>query len=53
MDPLLMRIHGWSFFGKVGGAKVILADGLCANMEKIICFNVDTKPSSSKFCIGA
>ena len=34
-DCLLKKInysHGWSFFGKVGGAKV--ANGLSANMEK-------------------
>ena len=28
-------VHGWSFFGKVGGAKMILADSFCANTVKI------------------
>ena len=27
--------HGWSFFGKVGGAKVTLDDGFSASMVKI------------------
>ena len=32
--------HGWSFFGKVGEAKMILADGFCANSAKISLFHV-------------
>ena len=40
-EPLQKRLHGWSFFGKVGGAKIILADGFCANTTKISRFIVE------------